>query len=41
VRCPRLRIRCSLAIAIIASILAARPNKWTGTIAFVLGVIAF
>ena len=32
---------CSLAIAIIASILAALPNKCTGTIAFVLGVIAF
>ena len=31
---------CSLAISIIASIFAARPNKCTGTMAFVFGVIA-
>ena len=32
---------CSLAIAIIASIFAARPNKCTGIMALVFGVIAF
>ena len=31
----------SFAMRIIASILAARPNKCTGTMAFVFGVIAF
>ena len=32
---------CSSAISIKASILTARPNRCTGTIAFVLEVIAF